>query len=72
MQGNKRVSIVTDSAASLPAQLANESNQFLRVVPHRMVINGTTYREGLDLSPEEILRDAAKAEAAANHVGAFA
>ena len=53
MQGNKRVSIVTDSAASLPAQLANESNQFLRVVPHQMVINGTTYREGLDLSPDE-------------------
>ncbi|MYB50035.1 MAG: DegV family protein [Dehalococcoidia bacterium] len=53
MQGNKRVSIVTDSAASLPAQLADESDEYLHVIPHQVVINGTTYREGLDLSPEE-------------------
>ena len=53
MQQTKRVSIVTDSAASLPAQLADESDEFLHVIPHQMVINGTTYREGLDLSPEE-------------------
>ena len=53
MQQTNRVSIVTDSAASLPAQLADESDEFLHVIPHQMVINGTTYREGLDLSPEE-------------------
>ncbi len=53
MQGNKRVSIVTDSAASLPAQLEDESNEYLHVIPHQMVINGATYREGVDLSPEE-------------------
>ncbi len=53
MQGNRRVSIVTDSAASLPAQLAGESNEYLHVIPHQMVINGATYREGVDLSPEE-------------------
>ena len=53
MRGNKRVSIVTDSAASLPAQLADESDEYLHVIPHQMVINGATYREGVDLSPEE-------------------
>ena len=53
MQGNKRVSIVTDSAASLPAQLADESDEYLHVIPHQVVINGATYREGLDLSPEK-------------------
>jgi len=33
--------------------LADESDEYLHVIPHQVVINGTTYREGLDLSPEE-------------------
>ena len=53
MQRTSRVSIVTDSAASLPAELADEADGYLHVVPHQIVIDGTTYREGLDVQPEE-------------------
>ena len=53
MQGDKRVSIVTDSAACLPAQVADEAGEFLHVVPHQFVIDGTAYSDGLDLSSEE-------------------
>ncbi len=53
MQRKSRVSIVTDSAASLPDKLADEADEYLHVVPHQMVIDGTTYREGLDVSPGE-------------------
>ena len=44
--------IVTDSTASLPAGMAQELG--IEVVPLHVVIDGRTYLEGIDCSPEQI------------------
>ena len=47
----KRIAIVTDSAASVPPELAREVE--LEIVPVGIQIDNQFHREGLDLSPEE-------------------
>lgn len=44
--------IVTDSTASLPAGMAQELG--IEVIPLHVVIDGQTYLEGVDCSPEQI------------------
>ena len=47
----KRIAIVTDSAASVPPELAREVE--LEIVPVGIQIDNQFLREGLDLTPEE-------------------
>ncbi|MEN6429266.1 MAG: DegV family protein, partial [Coriobacteriales bacterium] len=47
----RRVAIVTDSAANLPPELAQENN--IHVVPLTLVWGDETFLDGVDLSPEE-------------------
>lgn len=47
----KRIAIVTDSAASVPAELAREVE--LEIMPVGIQIDNQFHREGLDLTPEE-------------------
>jgi DegV family protein with EDD domain len=56
VQRADRVSIVTDSAASLPPGLAAEVGPGLQVVSHQLMIDGTTYRDGLDLTAGEFYK----------------
>jgi DegV family protein with EDD domain len=56
VQRADRVTIVTDSAASLPPGLAAEVGPGLQVVPHQLIIDGTTYRDGLDRSAGEFYK----------------
>ena len=46
-----RIAIVTDSAASIPEELAKEAE--LEIVPMGVQINNKMYREGIDISKEE-------------------
>lgn len=46
-----RIAIVTDSAASIPEELAKEAE--LEIVPMGVQINSKMYREGIDISKEE-------------------
>ena len=46
-----RTSIIVDSAASLPAGLIG--NRLLQIVPMKLVIGGTTYEDGRDLTASE-------------------
>lgn len=48
------VELVTDSTAYLPAALAVEHR--IRVVPVQVVIGGTSYAEGIEVAPEEVVR----------------
>jgi fatty acid-binding protein DegV len=48
----KRVSIVTDSTSCLPGELV-ESNGIC-VVPLMIVYEGKSYRDGVDISPNEV------------------
>lgn len=48
-----RVAVVTDSTASLPTALVEASG--LVVVPLQVVIDGVSYREGVDLEPARLL-----------------
>lgn len=48
-----RAAVVTDSTASLPAALVEASG--LVVVPLQVVIDGVSYREGVDLEPSRLL-----------------
>ena len=62
MANEKKVAIVVDSAASLPANVGE--NDGLYVVPMQLTIGGRTYLDGLDLAPFEfyrLLRDRAEA-----------
>lgn len=49
MQRADRVSIVIDSAASLPPELVSEAGPLLGIVPHQLIIDGRTYLDGRDL-----------------------
>lgn len=48
-----RVAVVTDSTASLPAGLIESAE--LVVVPLEVIIDGAAYREGVDISPPQII-----------------
>lgn len=50
---DSRVAVVTDSTASLPAWLVEASG--VVVVPLHVVIDGTAYLEGVDLSPAALV-----------------
>lgn len=50
----KKVAIVTDSSASLPADLARDLG--IRVVPIMLVLNGYTFHDGVDITPGELYR----------------
>jgi DegV family protein with EDD domain len=47
------VAVVTDSAASLPAALAHKWG--IRVVPLQVIVDGVSYSEGAEITPEEVL-----------------
>jgi DegV family protein with EDD domain len=47
-----RVAIVTDTTNCLPGQVIKELD--IRVVPVRMVIGTTQYRDGIDITPEKL------------------
>ena len=49
-----KVTVVTDSVAMLPAQLARELD--IRVVPIVLNLNGRSYRDGIDLTTSEFYR----------------
>lgn len=49
------VAIVTDSAASLPAELAQQWG--VRVVPLQVIVDGVAHAEGAGIPPEQVLRD---------------
>ena len=46
------VHVVTDSTASLPPDLAQRWG--IRVVPLQVVIDGTAFQEGVDLTPADL------------------
>src|SRR6188768_1728468 len=47
------VAVVTDSAASLPAELARK--WAVRVVPLQVIVDGVSHTEGAGISPDEVL-----------------
>jgi DegV family protein with EDD domain len=47
--------IVTDSSADLPARLAQELG--ITILPCYVTVGDTTYRDGVDLSPDDFYRD---------------
>lgn len=52
------VAVVTDSAANVPASLAGELR--IEVVPMYLMLGERVYRDGVDLSPEELYRRLAR------------
>ena len=50
----KRVVVVTDSSATVPADLAKELN--IRVVPIVLAFNGFIFQDGIDITPTEVYR----------------
>ncbi len=48
---SKPVAVVTDSTASLPQDLQTQYN--IHVVPLQVVWNGQSYRDGVDITPED-------------------
>lgn len=50
----KRVAVVTDSSASIPADLARDLG--IHVVPIMLVLNGYTFHDGVDITPGELYR----------------
>jgi DegV family protein with EDD domain len=48
----KRVAIITDSAACVPRELAEKYG--IRVVPINVIFEGKVYRDGVDITPEEV------------------
>ena len=51
-EGSKRVGVVTDSTAALPAEVASAHD--VRVVPMRLSLNGPSYTEA-DVSRDDVL-----------------
>lgn len=49
------VAVITDSAASLPADLARTWG--IRVVPLQVIVDGVSFAEGADISPADVLTD---------------
>ena len=48
----QRVAVVADSTLSIPGDLADEAG--IRVVPVHVVIDGSSLREGLDITPDQV------------------
>ena len=48
----KRIAVVTDSSASLPARLARDLG--VKVVPIVLALNGQVLRDGIDITPGEL------------------
>ena len=48
------VKIVTDSASDLPPELARELD--ITIVPARVIFNNKSYRDGVDISQDEVYR----------------
>ncbi len=55
------VAIVTDSTASVPAELVEKYN--IHVVPLQVIWEGKTYRDGIDITPEAFYERLGKAKA---------
>ena len=49
-----KVTVVTDSSATVPASLAQELG--IHIVPILLNLNGQTYRDGIDITPGEVYR----------------
>jgi DegV family protein with EDD domain len=49
-----KVAIVTDSTATLPKDLVEELG--IHVVPVVLVFGGETFRDGVDITPDEVYR----------------
>lgn len=47
-----RVVVVTDSSANVPAHLVQQLD--IRVVPILLALNGRTFRDGLDVTPQQV------------------
>jgi DegV family protein with EDD domain len=50
----KKVSIVTDSTSCLPGELVEENG--ICMVPLNIIFEGKSYRDGVDISPNEVYR----------------
>jgi DegV family protein with EDD domain len=50
----KKVLVVTDSSATVPADQVQELG--IRVVPILLNMSGQTYRDGIDITPDEVYR----------------
>ena len=70
---NAPVAVVVDSAANLPGEVARELG--IEVVPMYLNLGGTTYRDGLDLTPgdfyDRLLRDREPASTSTPSPGDF-
>ncbi len=68
-----KVLVVTDSSATVPAELAETLG--IQVVPIILNMNGRTYRDGVDITPSEVYRELRTSEqlptTAAPSVGDF-
>lgn len=51
-RGEERIAIVTDSTADLPPELAESWG--IAILPLHIVFGDTSYRDGLDITPDEI------------------
>ena len=51
-KGPKRIAVVTDSVANVPARLAEKYN--IRIVPLYVNVDGISYKEELEISPQKI------------------
>lgn len=56
----KQVKIVTDSTADLSVEDTNELD--IHVLPLNLLINGETYLDKIDISPEEFMKEMAKSK----------
>jgi len=50
----KRVTVVTDSVAQVPAEIIEQLN--IQVIPSTLILNGHKYQDGVDLVPDELYR----------------
>lgn len=48
----KKVAVITDSASCLPGELIHQYG--VMVVPLRLIIEGKVYRDGVDITPDEV------------------
>ena len=48
-----RIGVITDSAASLPPELAEAHG--IRVVPMQIIVDGAAYLEGVNITPAEVI-----------------
>lgn len=50
----QKINIVSDSVCNIPEELAGENN--ITIIPMCLSIEGELYREGIDISPDEVYR----------------